>query len=235
MFKVRRLADALTPHGFFVAFEEQMEVWFLRANHERRLFEGIQVHAGKQRGGRWGDVARADVSIALTPGRFTSPKGMAEVEALTDWSATKSPEEAFAWERLVLDSWPQRLDEVARLQGDALLAQTADARAAVERYLALLDRRLSVAESIAKLTAGAAEAELTEARRLSRTEALICLPERACYDLISLVIARHAGEVEGDPAKLHGTNPNVARELNWRIQLLASRLYPERGWELFGV
>lgn len=235
MFNVRRLAEALTPHRFFVAFEEKTEAWFLRANTERRLFEGIEVNAGKQRGGRWGDIAFADVSIALTPGRFTSPKGMAEVELLTDWSPTKSHEQALAWERFIIDSWAGRLDELLRARGDQLLARTAETRAAVEKYLALVDGRLAPEESIAKLSQSASEAELTEARRLSRTEGFICLPERPCYDLISLLIARKAGEVEGDPTKYWGKSPIAVPELNWRFQLLASRLYPERGWQLFGL
>ena len=235
MFNVRRLADALEPHGFFVACKDKTEAWFLRANVSRRLFEGIEVNAGKQRGGRWGDIAFADVSIALTPGRFTSPKGMAEVEMLTDWSPTKSTDQALAWERIIVDSWPQRLDELLRARGDTLLARTADTRAAVEKYLALADSRLTVAELIAKLSDGASEAELKEAKRLSRTEGFICLPERPCYDLISLLIARYAGAVEGDSARFWGKNPNTVPELNWRFQLLASHLYPERGWELFGA
>jgi hypothetical protein len=115
-----------------------------------------------------------------------------------------------------------------------LLARTADTRYAADKYLAFLDRRLTVAELLAKELDGATEVELLEARRLSRTEGFVCLPERPCYDLISLLIARHAGEVEGDPKMFWGKNPNAVPELNWRFQLLASRLYPESGWELFG-
>jgi hypothetical protein len=235
MFNVRRLADALTPHGFFVAFEEKAEAWFLRANTERRLFEVIDVNAGKHRGGRWGDIAHANVSIALTPGRFTSPKGMAEVELLTDWSPTKSKEQALAWEGTIIDSWPRKLGELLSARGNELLARTAETRAAVEKYLRLVNRRLPVTDSIARLSDAASEAELAEARRLSRTEGFICLPERPWYDLISLLIARKAGEVEGDPTKFWGKNPIAVPELNWRFQLLASRLYPERGWELLGA
>jgi hypothetical protein len=235
MYNVRRLADALAPHGFFVAVEAEMEAWFLRANIQQKLFEGIEVNAGKHRGGRWGDIAFSDVSISLTPGRFTSPKGMAEVELLTDWSPTKTKEQALAWERTIVDSWPQMLGELVRARGDELLARTAETRAAVEKYLELVDSRLPVAESIAKLSDGASEAELAEARRLSRTEGFICLPERPWYDLISLLFARKAGEVERDPTKFWGKNPIAMPELNWRFQLLASRLYPERGWELLGA
>lgn len=235
MYNVRRLADALAPHGFFVAVEAETEAWFLRANNQRTLFEGIQVNAGKQRGGRWGDIAFSDVSISLTPGRFTSPKGMAEVELLSDWSPTKTKEQAIAWERTIVDSWPRKLAELVRARGDELLARTAASRAAVDNYLALVDSRLTVAESIAKLSDGASEAELKEANRLSRTEGLICLPERPCYELISLLIARKAREVESDPTKFWGKNPIAVPELSWRFQLLASRLYPERGWELLGA
>lgn len=235
MYSVRRLADALAPHGFFVAVEHATEAWFLRANLKLRLFEGIEVHAGKQRGGRWGDIAFSNVSISLTPGQFTSPKGMTEVELLADWSPTKSKDQALAWERMIVGTWADRLDELVLARGDELLTRTAETCAAVDKYLELVDRRLPVAVSVAALSDGASAVELEEARRLSRTEGFISLPERSCYDLISLLIVRKAGEVEGTPTKFWGKNPIVVPELNWRFQLLASRLYPERGWELLGA
>jgi len=235
MFDVRRLADALTPFRFFLAVEDKTGAWFIRANVSNRLFEVIDVHAGKQRGGKWGDIACAGVSIALTPGRFTSPKGMGETECLSDWSPTKATGQAVAWERSILDSGPRMLDELVRSRGGELLARTADARAAVDKYLSLLDRRKTIAELIATLSDGASQAELLEAHRLSRTEGLICLPERSCYDLASIVIARLAADVESDPKRFRGKSPMAVPELTWRFQLFASRLYPERGWKLLGT
>jgi hypothetical protein len=232
MYNVRRIADALMPHGFFVAFEAETETHFVRANVQRQLFERIDVNAGKQRGGKWGDIAFANVLIALTPGPFTSPKGMAEVELLTDWSATKWKEQTLAWERIIISSWPQKLDDLSRARADALLARTDATRVAAEKYLEFLDSGLTTVESIAKLSEGATQPELTEARRLSRTEGLICLPERICYDLISLLLARHQDKVESNPKMFWAKSPITVPELNWRFQLLASRLYPERGWEL---
>jgi hypothetical protein len=231
MFNKRRVADLLSPLGFFLAFESHTEAGFVRANGRVGLFEEIDLCAGRRRGGRWGDIACAGVSIALTPGEFTSPKGMAEVECLSDWAATKTKEQAVAWERSVIAA-PITLDALIRRRREELLARTAIARVAAVHYLGLLDNRLTVPEMIAKLTEGATDEELQEARRLARTEGFISLPERACYDLIVLLITRYAGEVESDRACFWGKSPNAVPELNWRFQLLASRLFPERGWEL---
>ena len=99
-----------------------------------------------------------------------------------------------------METAPARLDALIRGRAEELLRQTANARNAVMKYLELLDRRLPINEMIITLSEGATEEELKEARRLSRTEGFICLPERACYDLISLLIARRAADIEGNRA-----------------------------------
>src|SRR5262249_23584024 len=151
------------------------EAWFVRANARRGLLEAIELHAGKHhvRGARWGDTAFAGVRIALTPGRFTSPKGMVEYQMLTNWADTRTREQAVAWKRVVVATAAPRLDSLWQTHGEDLLARTAAVRAAVDRYLGLLDRQRSVAELIGELTARATEEELREARRLARTEVLI--------------------------------------------------------------
>ncbi len=233
MFCASRIEKALEPLGFFTAFESDNTFSFVRANTRVGLFEAIEPCAGKHRGGRWGDIACASVSISLTPGYFTSTKGIAESECLSDSAPTKTKAQAIDWERLVVESGPAKLEALIRERGHALLARTQESRVAVEKYLALLDRRLSIEQQITNLTESATDVELKEARRLSRTEGFILLPERPCYDLISLHITLRAQEVEGDKIRFWGKSPNDVPELNWRFQLLASRLYPERGWNDF--
>jgi len=232
MFSTRRLSHALSSCGFFLASRSETDARFVRANVQWRIFEQVYIGAGKPQGGKWGDVSGADVSIALTPGPFTSPKGMAEAICLSNWAPTESEEKAIAWERLVTGTALAKIDDLLGTHGDELLERTADARAAVERYLAILDRHLTVAQMIADLTDGATADELAEAHRLSRTTGFIGLPERHCYDLVSLLISRRATDIETSPTRFWGKDPYAVPELNWRCQLLASRLYPERGWEL---
>ena len=91
MFSTRRVADALAPLGFLLVLDSETEARLVRDSSEPALFEVVDLHTGKMRSpnARWGDLACAGVSIALTPGQFTSPKGMAEWESLTDWAASK--------------------------------------------------------------------------------------------------------------------------------------------------
>jgi hypothetical protein len=247
-FSTRRVGDALSHLGFFLSFGVSTEAQFVRANRKTQLFEIVSLHAGKFRGGRWGEFSSAGVYIALTPGKFTSPKGMAEYECLINSTPTTNPEEAdrrargstttrtkeqaIAWENFVVQAVPGKLEALEHARAEELLTRTESTRSAVRAYLAMLDRNLSFQQLTDNLTNGATEDELNEARRLARTDWLIALPERSWYDLISLLIVRKSGEVEGNPSIFWGKNPEEVPELKWRFQLLASRLYPEPGWEL---
>jgi hypothetical protein len=238
MFSTRRLSTQLAPLGFFNAVDSTHEVWFVRPNTTLQLFEIIQVSASKPqgtRGARWRDAAFAGVSIALTPGEFTSPKGMSEYQMLLDHSETRTSEQALSWEQLVVATAPPEIEVLLRTRAGELLARTAETRATVAKYLQYLDRNASVAQHMEALTRGASEAELREARRLATTEGIIGLPERACYDLAALVITRYAERVEGSATKFWGVCPNAVQELKWRMHLIASELFPERGWEMLAA
>jgi hypothetical protein len=231
---------ALKPLGFFVAFQAPAELLFVRPNNSAGLFESVDLSAGHYRGGISGEISGAGVSISLTPGKFTSPKGMVEYECLLDessnkqgWSKTQNPHQAAEWEKRIVRMVPRALAVLSEEKSPSLLARTADTRAAVERYLALIDRSSPVADLIVQIADGATDEELRESKRLSRTEGFICLPERHWYDFLALLITRLGPEVEGKLRPFWGISPWDCPELNWRFQLLASRLYPEPGWELF--
>jgi hypothetical protein len=229
MFRWRRIAELFTQLGFFVGWESQTDIGLVRPNSKACVFEVIHLAAGKHRGGKWGDFSSGSIHIGLTPGEFTCIKGLAEVECLSEFTSTNTPTGADAWEQQILNSAPQRLMHLVSNKADDLLHRTAKTRAAVDRYLeAVPDGSIKQATEILILRAN--DEQRNEAKRLSRTEGFICLPERHCYDLISILIATHSSHIDGE-GDYWGQCPNQVRELNWRFQLLASQLYPEKGWE----
>jgi hypothetical protein len=227
MFSKRRIERGLKPLGFFVAFECSTEILLVRRGKVDGLFEGVRCVAGKHRGGKWGDIAHANAELRLTPGQFPA---MVETETITTWADTKQLAQARSWEHVVIESASDKIQALQATKGKELRARTAAARAASDRYMQLVNLSIPTGRLIEELKDKLSKEEKSEANRIASVPGIICLPERTSYDLASMLIAHHAGEVEGDPALLWGKDPYKEPELLLRIRILASRIYQEPGW-----
>lgn len=230
MFRTEVSTGLFERQGFFVGFRSRAHIGYVRANIQLGLFELVQLDAGKPSGGRWGDISNATIRIGLTPGELTCVKGIAEAECLSDWTPTKSTEDAAAWEEQVAVTAPGRLTALVESRSAALLARTESARRAVAMYLSYLPPG-DILAATRVLTRDATEPQRKEAARLSATTGMICLPERHAYDLVSILIATHCSLID-DEERYWGQCPTTTPDLNWRIQIMASKLFPERGWEM---
>jgi hypothetical protein len=231
MYDVDRMIIRLRPLGFELSDESETDAWFVRANETSPIFEQLNLIAGRQRGGDWGDSSHAFVLVGVKPGRF-SPKGLTEAICLTDWVPTKTDEEADAWERNVVSEVEHRLPKIAKQHNADLLTRTAACRTAVSRYMALIDCSQPMPLHIDTIAGEATREQLSSFERMASTPGLICLPDRTPYDLAIWLIVKYSELVEPGVDWCIDSDPLRNVELNWRIQLLSSRLLPERGWEL---
>tara|TARA_R110002073_G_C9295573_1_gene566386 strand:- start:50 stop:772 length:723 start_codon:yes stop_codon:yes gene_type:complete len=230
MYNVSRISTRLRPLEFELYDQSETEAWFVRANREHFVFEQLNLNAGRPRGGDWGDSSHAFVLVGVKPGRF-APDGLTEAICVTDWTSTASDEEADAWELQVVNEVEARLPDITKQHSADLLSRTAACRSAVARYMEFVDTSKSLRQNIETYAAGASPEQISHFNQIARTPGLICLPGRTPYDLAIWLIIKHSGIVDDGVDWDADDNPLANSELNWRIQLLSSRLLPERGWE----
>jgi hypothetical protein len=154
-----------------------------------------------------------------------------------------SREDAVRWERLAAAVVPDKARALARDVGPDLLARTADARAAVDRYLDLFATR-DWRKLREKLEPRATTSELRRAKEIATTPPTIqVFNGLEFYKTIVLGIILYSDDVEGRqiaPAGVEVWPPVDAPSkkavdwskwgLAWRIEILADRMlcrYPE--------
>jgi hypothetical protein len=231
MFSKRHIAQGLKPLGFLVADESSTDILLIRPDMDTGLFEAVRCNAGKRRGGRWGNYSSASVNLQLTPGYFTSCT-VGEHELISDFADTRKASQAKSWATMVVQSVPEKLRKARQKIGQETLACAAAVRVACDEYLRFIDLSMPREQLIEELSHRMSDEEKREAKRIASLEGIICLDERKSYDLLSMLMTHFAGQVEGDSRVFWGKDPYQVRKFLWRIQMLASRIHPEPGWEI---
>ena len=248
-----RIAAHLRPHGFALAVDiGDSLITYSRPAETPELWEQIRVTVGGKRGEAVGASVGANVryggrgGYGLLEAREVPEAGSAHrpPPAQPCLTILRDREHALTWERLVADICPNRSRTFAREVGPGLLARTADARAAVNRYLELFGTS-NWRELRAKLEPRATPPELREAERIATTPPMIEIYNgREFYKTIILGIMLNSDRVEGRQIVERGApvwpefdrwskeRPDWSKwALIWRIDILADRMlarYPEQ-------
>lgn len=249
-----RLAALLRPSGFALSLDSgESLIWYARPGDRPELWEQIAIVCGGHRGQSVGARVFAKVcgcpigALGLSEDRFVAETGRPErppPEPPTGGSMPlHTPEDAVNWERRVAAVVPEKASEFANEVGPALLARTADARAAVDRYLERFGTR-DWRQLRAKLEPRATSGEFRRAEQIAATPPTIqVFNGHEFYKTIVLGIILHSDDVEGRqiaPADVKVWPPHdpfSKKEpdwsdwaLAWRIEILADRMlcrYPE--------
>lgn len=227
--KVRqnRLLGMLKVYGFTFGRESRSTdgLIFTRASHIKELFEAIIVDSQ----GKRGEAVYASVGVAIT--ETVMHKLLGDVRFLEElgedsqrgWTIIEDDGKARLWEARVAEIGPIRAKEWANARGPQLLQETAQARAAANKYLSLLEPT-SLEQKFVALRKASSTPAAEEAERLSRcpifddeSEATRLAYRSACY-----VIMCRSNEVEGK--SYFGRDPMNDTSLLERIEIVADKL-----------
>lgn len=220
------LRELLQAGGFDGTWRSGSDIGFVRPSTVAGLFEHVVIGSA----GREGEAVYANVAVSIVQHRLGT-KGMCELRLVEEvagdaergWTVMRSLEESRDWARRLAGMAPRIASALAAERGQALLARTAVARAAVEAHL----KRLPDAADLDALKAwllGRLDADgVALARRLAAGPGVLqkagaeFVHEVAC---LALVLFEAKGQRVAE-AKL---DPLGDRDLMWRIQLLVDRL-----------
>ena len=227
--KVRqnRLLARLKEHGFASGPESRTsdDLIFTRPSHIPGLFESIIV--GCQ--GKRGEAVHASVGTAVT--RQVMYKVLGDVKLLEElaenqergWTIIEDDGKAREWEGRLAQIGPLRAREWAEAGGPKVLHDTAEVRAAADRYFTLVNPTNDLAQVLSNLKQTSSKRIADEAERfhacpiLSGTTGTETAYQVACY-----LIARHSEELEGK--SVLGCNP-MDDALMDRVIILANKLF----------
>lgn len=232
MIKTTPLERDLGKHGFVVAYRDDIagEIVFVR-RRSRNVFDRLSLHLSV------GDkTASVGAEISIVPGR-TALKSLCIHRCLVAIASDKARgitplpnDEAIRslFER-IRDFGPGECERLADEELDNLLQETATARAAAEKYLGLIE--VCGEANITNRVLPDAQREID---RICQ-QRFVRIPNGERYYRLALqTIAVGCGDVEENDKWLVGRDADTAgdRGLMIRLQLMASRLASERGWEL---
>ena len=253
MIKAKRLASLLGPLGFALSADfGESEILYSRPAQIDDLWEIIVVNVGGRRGEAVGTDVGASVCYSgvgargLDERRFVEETGTPFRPPPEPHGGTRflaGPDDAASWEQLVVEVCPNKARAFAHEVGPALLARTAEARAAVNRYLEFFGTR-DWRELRSRLEPRATSRELRDANRIATTPPTIqVFNGREFYETIVLGIMLYSDRVEGRQIAPPGVEvwpafdqsskkePDWSKwQLAWRIEILADRMlarYPE--------
>lgn len=226
------LEEVLPRHGFVVAYRDDLasEIVFVR----RRNCEAFdRIRLCFSNGGR---VASVGVEVSVVPGR-TALKSLCIhqclVEVATDpvRGISEIPDEESLLSLFARIDYvaPNKCDLLAQQELEGLLSETVAARDAAKKYLELVDEL-----GVSAIADSVSEQGRTEIERI-RQQRYVCIPSGDDYYETALrAIAVGCGSIEGDEHWLEGRDADTwdDRELMKRLQIMASRLAGESGWEL---
>lgn len=183
-----------------------------------------------------GKAASAGVEISVVPGR-TALKSLCVHRCLIEVATNKElgitplvgPDGQRLFFKQIRDVASRQCDVLARDALDGLLQQTERARIASTRYLDLIS--LLGEHGISKRVSAMGQREIDRIRQ----QQFVCIPNGSHFYVLALqAIVVGCGEIEGDDQWLVGKNADsqTERELMMRLQIMASRLAGERGWDL---
>ncbi len=237
---IQRLSSKLLTSGFRLAYAEERSgsLCFVR-RFASSLFARIEVHQGKEPGGRTGDLVAGHVACAIIPGRLFI-KGTGESRCLTEltpdptgWSKLSGTADAEAWEDRLATIGPHEAHEFCAHFGPQVFAETASVRSYAERCLALCKPfAKSPATLLSRLRKHAAEWQRAECKRLLSCW-IPCLPDGELVSEVAVfATVLFAGEITGDPRWTIGKDPDswTERDLRCIVVYLQSRLGEEIGW-----
>ena len=228
--KPNRVAHLLEASGFESNPVNQMA--FVRKHGCSDLFEWLEIVAqGKQ-----GEAVYAWVGVTVTC--RIAIKGLITTRSLDEipgncergWRIINTTQEAKQWEIELANIGPQIAEQFGREYGNELLARTASARRARDKYLEYLgtvmplNKRVDELRSMADVTTARAALRLAEfpgVRQVYESEDV--------YELCALALLLFEREVETTPTNFRTGNPLEDYELLWRIELLADHIFMETG------
>lgn len=225
------LEKVLGTHGFVIAYRDEVvnEIVFLR-KRKCEAFDRIRLNFSDE-----GKTASVGVEISIVPGR-TALKPLCVHQCLTDVatdprsgiSQVHDDESLLSLFTRIGKTAPARCDLLAQQELEGLLRETSAARDAAAKYLKLIEE-LGV-DTIAHHASKSAHAEIERIQK----QRLVCIPNGDnYYDIALQAIAVGCGDIEGDENWLAGRDADAwdDRELMKRLQIMASRLAGEFGWE----
>jgi hypothetical protein len=198
---------------------------FTRPSHKAELFESIIV--GGQ--GKRGEAVSAEVGVAVT--NWVMYKLLGDVQFLSElgedpqrgWTIIEDDDKARQWETRLVEVGPVRAKEWAASRGPQLLQETAHARAAVSKYLCLLEPTTNLHQKLALLKSASNKRILEETERLTACPIFGDGPNtELAYRVACQLIVSHSENVEGK--SYLGHEPMNDPELLSRIEILADRL-----------
>jgi hypothetical protein len=222
-----RLLNMLREHGFACGPESRTsnDLIFTRPSHIESLFESIIV--GGQ--GKRGEAVSAEVGVAVT--KWVMYKALGDVKFLDElgedpqrgWTIIKDDSKARHWEARLAEVGPVRAKEWADARGPRLLQETAQARAAADKYLTLLEPMNDLEQKLVALKKASSEPIAEEAERLSACPIFGDGPDaELAYRVACHVILSHSEEVDGQC--YFGRVPMNDPPLLERIEILADKL-----------
>ncbi|MEZ6128793.1 MAG: hypothetical protein R3C59_08935 [Planctomycetaceae bacterium] len=222
----------LSTHGFVVAYrdDEVNEIVFVR-KRMGEAFDRVRLNFSDNE-----KAASAGVEISIVPGR-TALKSLCVhrclIEVATDAERGISQIHDDASLRALFarisEVAPSKCDILARDELARLLQETSAGRNAATKYLKLIEE-FGVDTIVDRVTTSAQ----TEIARIQQHR-FVCIPNGEDYYSLALqAIAVGCGQIEGDENWLVGRDADTSadRELMIRLQIMASRLAVETGWEL---
>lgn len=232
MRNTRSLERFFEMHGFVVSYKDPVigELVFVRRRTEE-AFDRVSIKLSQ------GELfSTAGVEVSIVPGR-TALKSLCIYRTLAEASddgksgssSIKGVREFPAFLGRVSQYAIEKVDQLAHDDLAGLLSRTMVARKASQSYLKLID---SLGEGT---IADRVPNDLREEIDRILQENIVCIPNgQQFYALALQAIAVGCGEIEGDNRWLVGRNADTAddRSLMVRLQIMASRLAKETGWDL---
>ncbi|MDX1962864.1 MAG: hypothetical protein SFX18_06915 [Pirellulales bacterium] len=225
MLDYKSVLAKFSEHGFALSFFEPrcMQFVITRAITNSH-FERINFHHNIR-----GDKIAAGLELTIVPGR-TALKGLgyyrsfieAAQDKLTGYSSLDSKADRSAF----IDRCEKEyFSAIKQFAGDCLtilLDNSKNARNAAAKYLEYhpnVTYTFNINEQVNRIL----------------NQQVVCIPNgELCYKQAIALIAQYCGVVEGDPNWLtKRTVYSHKRELMVRVQIMASRIANEPGWEFF--
>jgi hypothetical protein len=237
-----RIEGTLKHAGFRLSyFSNTSGETFLARRAAPSLFEGVSVGRSTQSltDGQNFDLVGTSVYCSIVPGR-TALKGLAIAEFLplpscdrNGSAPIRSEDDGVRWLGELAAAAPVAATESRRRHGEALLASTAEVRETAESYMRQIPKDQNIAQCVATLRSQASNQQRDAAVEWCKQRIVVIPNGVAFYEAAALAIAIYQDEVERQVSRFVGKRADDPhdRGLMLRLQVLASHLAHEPGWE----
>jgi hypothetical protein len=227
-------------HGYVLGYKcviSKETVFVRRSTFDPNIFERLKLHVGKVPGTRKLTAFWANAEASIVPG-YSAVKGVCENQFIAGlpFSGARGTSilddnvKKRLWEAALADRLPVEISILLKKRGRMLLDETSELRrACVLYYEALDDRTLMHLISEVKMRFGTRGALVIE--KLPGFPVVTIPNQVRSYQMALALICLNGAAVEGDNEIGFG-NPYEDRELFLRLQVLASRIANEVGWNL---